>query len=124
MSSSSPLPFRSRRRHPRIEILGDLEGRRVPLDVPITVRDLSQGGFSVESTTPFPPGTSHHFRFTTPGQPEVALEATAVHCRLASASPDGQVTYVTGFEFHSDAAMDRAVGALIASLATVALFEP
>ena len=122
--SASPLPFRSRRRHPRVEVLGEIEGRRVPLDVPITMRDLSQGGFSAESSTPFPPGTSHHFRFSTPGHGEVALEARAVLCRLASASPDGQVTYVTGFEFHSDAATDRAVGTLIASLVAAGTTEP
>jgi hypothetical protein len=123
--SASPLPFQSRRRHPRVEVLGEIEGRRVPLDISITMRDLSQGGFSAESSTPFPPGTSHHFRFTAPAHgSEVSVEATAVHCRLASASPDGGVTYVTGFEFHSDAATDKAVATLIASLVAAGTTEP
>lgn len=95
----------------------------MPLDVPLTVRDLSQGGFSAESARPFPPGSRHHFRFTTPDHTEVALEATAVHCRLASAGGDGEVTYITGFEFVSDDASDRAIASLMSTLAAVLASE-
>ncbi len=115
----SPRPFRSRRRYPRIEVLGVIDGHRVPLDVPLTVRDLSQGGFSAESAVPFPPGTHHHFRFTTAMAQEVTLVATAVHCRLASAGADGQFTYISGFEFHSDETTDAAIETLIDTLASV-----
>lgn len=115
----SPRPFRSRRRFPRIEVMGLVEGRRVPLDVPLRVRDLSQGGFSAESSSPFPPGTHHDFRFTTAAGHEVTLAATVVHCRLASAGADGQLTYVTGFEFHSSESTDKSISSLMDTLASV-----
>jgi hypothetical protein len=118
-SNSSPRPFRSRRRFPRIEVMGLVEGRRVPLDVPLVIRDLSQGGFSAESAAPFVPGTHHQFRFTTAAGHEVALSATVIHCRLASAGPDGQITYITGFEFHSSETTDKSISTLMDTLASV-----
>jgi len=97
-----------------------VEGRRVPLDVPMKVRDLSQGGFSAESSVPFPPGTQHHFRFSAVNQErEVSLRATVVHCRLTSADPDGRYTYVTGFEFLADETADKSIAAIIDTLASV-----
>lgn len=115
----SPRPFRSRRRFPRIEVLGMVDGRRVPLDVPLLIRELGQGGFSLESPVPFPPGSYHQFRFTTADQREVTLQATVVHCRLASASVDGNFTYITGFEFHSDESTDSSIDSLMDTLASV-----
>jgi hypothetical protein len=112
-------PFRTRRRFPRLEVLGLVEGKRVPLDVPLTIRDLSQGGFSAESSVPFPPGTQHHFRFTTTNQNEVSLDATSVHCRLASVDRDGHYTYITGFEFVSDETTDKSIAMLIDTLTSV-----
>lgn len=112
-------PFRTRRRFPRLEVLGLVEGRRVPLDVPLVIRDLSQGGFSAESPVPFPPGTHHHFRFTTIAQNEVSIDATSVHCRLASADSDGHYTYITGFEFLGDETTDKTIATLIDALASV-----
>lgn len=120
MDDSSPsLPRRSRRRFPRIEVLGVVEGERIPLDVPMRVRDLSQGGFSAESSVPFPPGTRHHFRFTAFNQNEVRLQATAVHCRLASLDADGHHTYITGFEFLPDDASEKSIAAIIDTLTSV-----
>lgn len=95
----------------------------MPLDVPLTVRDLSQGGFSAESAVPFPPGTSHQFRFTTAQAQEVLLSATVVHCRLAAAGSDGQFTYITGFEFHSDETTDTSIASLMDTLASVLALE-
>lgn len=115
----SPRPFRSRRRFPRLEVLGLIEGRRERLDVPLTIRDLNQAGFSTESPVPFPPGSHHEFLFTSADQREISLEATVVHCRLASAGPDGQFSYITGFEFHSDEGSDRGIASLIDTLSSM-----
>ena len=112
-------PSRSRRRYPRLEVLGLIEGQSVALDVPLTVRELSQGGFSTESPAPFPPGSRNQFRFTTAGGSIVTLDATAVHCRLASINGDGRHTYITGFEFLSDPSSDDSISVLIDTLATV-----
>lgn len=114
---------RNRRRFPRLEVMGRVEGQLMPLDVPLVVRDLSQGGFSTVSHIPFPPGSSHHFRFTTASGVEVMLDAMAVHCRLAAAGADGNYTYVTGFEFHSSARTDAGVAMLIDTLSSVFSLE-
>ncbi len=103
--------------------MGKVEGQVIPLDVPLTIRDLSEGGFSTESPVPFPPGSHHHFRFTTAAGAEVSLDAVAVHCRLASAGPDGHHSYVTGFEFHGDRTTDAAVAVLIDTLSSVFSLE-
>jgi hypothetical protein len=115
----SPRPFQSRRRFPRIEVLGLVEGRQVPLDAPLTIRELSLGGFSTESTVPFPPGSHHRFRFLSAAHAEVVLDATVVHCRLAKATADGQLAYISGFEFHSDPMTDRAIASLVDTLSSV-----
>jgi hypothetical protein len=103
--------------------MGRVEGQVVPLDVPLTVRELSRGGFSCESTVPFPPGTAHHFRFTTPVGAMVTLDATAVHCRLTRADAEGHHAYISGFEFQSSEATDQAVAALIDTLSSVLSLE-
>lgn len=118
-----PLPFRNRRRFPRLEVMGQVDGELVALDVPLKVRDLSEAGFSTESTVPFPPGTGQRFRFTTRAGAVVHLEATSVHCRLASASADGHYVYVTGFEFRSNPDTDDAVRALVDTLSSVLSLE-
>lgn len=119
----SPRPSRSRRRFPRIEVLGLVDGRRVPLDVRLTVRDLGQGGFSIESPMPFPPGSYHPFRLTTAADDQLTLTATVVHCRLASASADGQFTYISGLEFHSDESSDPSIAALIDTISSALAVE-
>jgi hypothetical protein len=103
---------RSRRRHPRLEVLDIVQGRLVPTDTPIVIRDLSVGGFSAESSVAFPPRTRHHFRFTTRGGSVVLLEASAVHCRLVAASELG-MSYITGFEFVGRERADEAIAVLL-----------
>ena len=96
-----------------------VDGHLVPIEMPLMIRDLGEAGFSTESSVPFPPGSHHHFRFTTLDQTAVAIEATVVHCRLARAGSDGQFTYITGFEFHSDASNDASIAVLVDTLASV-----
>jgi hypothetical protein len=123
MDASRSHGARNRRRYPRLEVLGLVNGHLMPLDVPLTVLDLSQGGFSVHSSTPFPPGARHHFRFTTLRDEEIAVDATAVHCRLVAADAHGHVGYITGFEFVSSARTDDAVRLLIDTLTSVFSLE-
>jgi hypothetical protein len=113
----------SRRRLPRLEVLGLVDGQLLPLDIPLTVRELSEGGFSVVSSSAFPPGCRHHFRFTTITQEVVTLDAVAVHCRLVKADAGDQVSFVTGFEFMCTAGTDRAVSVLVDTLTSVLQFE-
>src|SRR5512145_749606 len=64
-------------RSPRIEVMGQLHGQLVPMNVPLDVRDLSNGGFAVESSVDFPVGAVHRFRFITQNGIEVLIRATA-----------------------------------------------
>ena len=109
----------NRRRFPRVQVLGLVEGRLVPQEMPLDIRELGEGGFSLQGASPFPPGSQYHFRFTAPGHDEVILAATAVHCRLTEADARGRVTFVTGFEFASTPQTDQAVGVLIDTLTSV-----
>jgi hypothetical protein len=113
----------NRRRFPRLQVLGLVDGYLMPLDVPLTVIELSTGGFSVRGSTAFPPGARHHFRFTTGQDREVTIDATAVHCRLVQADAPGTLAYVTGFEFASNARNDEAVAVLIDTLSSVFSLE-
>jgi hypothetical protein len=104
-------------------VLGLIDGLIVPLDVPLVVRDLSLGGFSVQSPSPFMPGARHHFRFTAATREAVVLDGVAVHCHLVKPEASGQVSYMTGFEFLSSARTDEAVALLIDTLASVLSLE-
>ncbi len=94
-------PGPERRRGHRVEVLGQLHGRVVALKVPILVRDLSSGGFSIEAPLAFPRHAIHTFRFTTAEGREVMVDAESVRCVRAS-RPDEDSMFVTGFEFVSD----------------------
>lgn len=95
--SSRPQAI-ERRRSPRIEVLGRLEGTLVALDVPIVVQDLSLGGMAVETPFPFDHDSLHEFQLELGDGSWVILQARARHSR-SLAGPDGTPSYVTGFEF-------------------------
>lgn len=88
-------------RAPRIEVMGQLHGQLVPMNLPIDVRDLSSGGFAIESTVDFPVGAVHRFRFITQNGIEVLVRASARHCRSVE-SADGSPRFVAGFAFIMD----------------------
>ena len=89
-------------RAPRIEVMGQLHGQLVPMNVPLDVRDLSNGGFAVESSVDFPVGAVHRFRFITQNGIEVLIRANARHCRSVE-SADGSPRFLAGFAFIMDA---------------------
>jgi hypothetical protein len=95
--SAAPAAGRS----PRIEVMGQLHGQLVPMNVPLDVRDLSNGGFAVESSVDFPVGAVHRFRFITQHGIEVLIRATARHCRSVE-SADGSPRFLAGFAFIMD----------------------
>ena len=78
--------------------MDELHGRLVAMRVPISVRELGPGGFSIESPVPFPPGSRHQFRFITSQDEVILVEAAAVHTRPAA--PAGEASrYISGFAF-------------------------
>ena len=104
-SHSNPLPTpewdRCRRSDLRLQILGQLYGHIVALDLPLVVRDLSAGGFAVDSQISFFPGASHQFRFTTAAGAPIVVSAQAIHCHPI-VGPDGEQRFLAGFEFLKD----------------------
>ena len=90
------MQVNERRRVPRLEVLGRIQGRLVSLPLPVELHDMGPEGFSVESALPFPQGARRLFLFTTAGGFQVLIEGAAAHSR-----PDdgGDARYVTGFSF-------------------------
>jgi hypothetical protein len=116
--SASPQPARaSRRRDIRIQILGQLYGQVVALDLPLAVQNLGAGGFAVDSPIPFQTGTMHQFQFTLDDGRTVKLDARAVHC-LRVRVAGGSARYLVGLEFvrpSEDSAAAAAIDALLDS---------
>lgn len=114
-------PF-SRRAHPRVEVLGQLRGQPVTFRTPLLVRDLGEGGFSVESPLPFRVGSQHLFRFTSDRGMVVFVSGRTIHNRLVPVL--GQPgTYVAGFQFVFDGpAAERAVEALLGEVTSTLEF--
>ena len=109
-----------RRFAPRLDVLDQLHGHLVKINVPLIVRELGAGGFSVESPVPFPPGARHRFRFTLAGGGEVIVEAVGVHTRSTGAI-GGTDRHISGFAFcldgHSETA--RAVPTLLGAVSSI-----
>jgi hypothetical protein len=92
----------NRRKNLRLQILGQLYGQVVPLDVSFAVRNLSAGGFAVESPIRFHTGTAHEFRFTLADGRTVKVGGETVHCMRVRTPEDG-VRFLAGFRFVADA---------------------
>jgi hypothetical protein len=106
-----------RRRNPRVELLSDLYGCVVALDLPVLVRNASRGGFRIESACPFPVGSEHSFRFQTLGGRPATIVAVCRHIQRVSRSSDAP-RYAAGFEFLPQPAENlRRVLVLIAAAA-------
>jgi hypothetical protein len=102
-----------RRRAPRIEILGRMQGHVVvPVPVSVTVREISLGGLSMISPVMFPVGAIHEFGLTLGDESTVVLQGRIVYSR-PDVGPDGAQVYVTGVQFVDDDPAPPSVGSLI-----------
>ena len=123
-SSAAPLQVGSRqdrRRGHRVDVLGHLHGHLVALRVPVIVRDIGSGGFSIETPVQFPDRAPHSFRFTTALGEETVL--TAVSVRSARIDrPNEPPSYITGFEFVMTTETQDAVETLVETLTATAVF--
>lgn len=86
-----------KRRSPRINVRQRLRGVLVELDMPVVVRDISMGGFSVESEQALPTGV-HIVRLQEDELWSVTVTAASRH-RRSTRNPDGTTRHVMGFEF-------------------------
>ncbi len=96
-------PARDRRRRPRLKLLGEIHGTQVGLDLPIVVRDISTGGFSIESSVRFPDQDVRLFEFSAgDGLPPVIVSARAL--RTVRVKDADAACFLTGFELTEDQA--------------------
>ncbi len=86
-----------RRRHPRVTVT---QPGGPAVQAPFTLRDISRGGFCLESQKPFQTGQRELFEFSTPAHPSVTLAGTVRHC-LRINHADGTSTFLAGFEFEA-----------------------
>jgi hypothetical protein len=96
-SAPGPAPRKDLRRTPRINVRQRLIGHLVSLDRPVMVRDISLGGFSIESDEPLPAGV-HIVRLQEGERWSVTVTAASRHQRLMRGS-EGATRHVMGFEY-------------------------
>lgn len=122
--AAGSLPGDERRQSPRFDALGRILGLLVAVDLPVRVRDVGLGGFSVETVEPLDVGGVLAVRFLTADDWVTDLQARSLHCR-PSVATDGTPRYVTGFEFLRGQAADASgrVRELVAKVTSVELFD-
>jgi hypothetical protein len=112
-----------RRKHPRFAATGRLAGHLIEQDLPVRVRDIGLGGFSVETMAPLAAGGEYRVRFISEDDWSTVLPAKLANCR-ASCAEDGSPLYVAGFSFLDDKAPEtkRTVAVLVEKVTDVNLY--
>jgi hypothetical protein len=105
-----------RRQTARLDVLWQLNVEILSQPMPVSAREISATGFSVETTTPFDDGSVHEFRFTLDGGPSAVLTAESAHSQPTERVGELQL-YTTGFKFVELTTDDKA--ALKTLLATI-----
>ena len=116
-------PSVERRKHPRFAAAGRLAGHLLEPDLPVRVRDIGLGGFSVETMAPLPTGVDHRVRFISHDDWSTILQARIANCR-PSCAEDGSPLYVAGFAFVDDGTPEtkRTVAVLLEKVTVVDLY--
>ncbi len=93
-------------------------------DLPVRIRDIGLGGFSIETMEPLETGGEHRVRFVCFDEYSVTLPALVANCR-PSCADDGSPLFVSGFAFLPTDAPDtrKNVETLIEKATTVNLYE-
>lgn len=121
-SAAERMSYRhySRRLTPRVELLGLLHGYIVSMNLSLVVRDVSTGGFAVESPIGFPRAAMHEFRLTTANGDLEHVRARVVYCRETADDPN--FPFVVGFSFVREATANRTVERLMDAATAVLEF--
>ena len=104
-----------RRQSSRIRIFGDLHGRVVQLDVLVILRDISTGGFAIESPQMFQPGVEHTIELTAPTGRQLVASATVRQC-VRQVDSEDVLPYLASFVFANTIQTPGAIDAFIAEL--------
>ena len=91
-----------RRQSSRIRIFGDLHGRVVQMDVLIILRDISTGGFAIESPQMFQAGAEHTVELTAPTGKQFIAMATVRQC-VRQVDSEEVLPYLASFVFADSA---------------------
>jgi len=86
-----------RRRSPRVEVIGKVQGRVVSNDVAIVVREMSLGGMSIESETAFELGGVTDFMLMLGDGAGVEIYGRAVYTRPIEGAATPR--FLTGIQF-------------------------
>lgn len=100
----------SRRRWPRIDVGGRLQAQIALLDLAMAVRDISRGGFAVESPVRFAHGESHELLIHTSAGETFHVRARAVYCH---ARRDRAHSFFIGWEALGDPATTQTMTHLV-----------
>jgi hypothetical protein len=91
-----------RRPVPQLQMVDQIHGHFIPLEVPLTVLDMTDEGFAVESPIEFTPNIEYQFELSSASCPKSLVRAIDVHClRVVSG---GRPWYVAGFLYAPDIA--------------------
>jgi hypothetical protein len=90
-----------RRRSPRVEMVGQLHGHAVTFDLPVTVRDISLGGMSIQTPVALPVGATHTFNLTL-GDGALLTLVGRVLRSSGRTELDGTEYFVSGVQFVDD----------------------
>lgn len=99
-----------RRRSARVDLLAELQGHVVTLDDTVVVRQLSDGGLTIETTAPLSPHVAHDFRLTVDDRSAI-VHARVRHSRVQVSGDT--VAYLSGLEFVDPSDQARAIVAAI-----------
>ncbi|HUF46620.1 MAG TPA: hypothetical protein VMM93_02330 [Vicinamibacterales bacterium] len=97
-------------------------GTLVSQQLPVRVRDVGVGGFSVETMEPHETGVTEPVRFISRDDWTAEIEATSLYCR-PSVSESGLPLFVTGFAFVNGGLNNRTVATLLEKVTSVRMHE-
>jgi hypothetical protein len=104
--------------YPRFAAAGRLAGLLLDGDLPVRVRDIGLGGFSIETMAPMAEGVEHRVKFISHDDWSTELPARLANCR-PSCAEDGSPLFVAGFAFvNGDAPETRKTVAVLVEKVT------
>ena len=89
-----------RRRSPRVDLVGQIRGELISVELPIVVREISLGGMSIETSAEFDVDTRHDFVLTLGDGAGVFVKGRVAYSRRIE-RPGGPV-FVSGIQFVDD----------------------
>jgi hypothetical protein len=117
-------PPNERRRYPRFAAQEKLAGHLLDQDLPVRVRDIGLGGFSIETMAPLAEGVEHDVRFVARDDWSTVLRARVANSRPSCAA-DGSPLFVAGCAFAGDDKPEtkQTVQILVEKVTSVRLYD-